>query len=115
VRTSIRRLYLFAAFVVSIAACVHIAVDPISSWNDTDSLRAYEFILGLLIVTWLIKDPKLSNHERPSFDHALMHLVFFPLFAAYQQFSIRRWRGIAIVFALFLLLIAPFLTMLVIG
>jgi len=80
--------------------------------DGTDSLRVYEFILGLLIATWLITDPKLSKEERPSFDHALIHLVFFPLFAVYQQFLIRRWAGVAIVFALLLLLIAPFLTML---
>ena len=112
-RSFTRRLYLVAALVVSVSACAHVAIDPMSSLDDGDALRAYEFVLGLLIVVWLTTDPELSNAERPSFDHGFLHLTFFPLLAAYEQFVIRRWTGIAIVFGLLLLLIAPFITMLV--
>ena len=112
-RTFTRRLYLLSALLVSITACVHFAVNPLSGPDDSDVLRLYEFILGLLIVTWLIKDPKLANAERPSFDHGLLHLTFFPLLAAYEQFVIRRWKGLAVVFGLLILLMAPLLMALI--
>ena len=106
-----RHLYLLTSLVVCVSACVHVAVDPMSSLDDGDALRMYEFVLFMLLVVWLVTDPKLSTDERPSFDHALLHLMFFPFLAAYEQFVIRRWAGIAIVLVMLILVLAPILTM----
>ena len=54
-------------------------------------------------------DPKLPRDQRPSFDHGLLHLVFFPPLGLHQQFAVRRWAGIAAVFGLFLIGTAPWL------
>ena len=112
-RTFTRRLYLLTSLVVCVSACVHVVADPRSGLDDGNALRMYEFVLGLLLVVWLITDPKLPIAERPSFDHGLLHLTFFPFLAAYEQFVIRRWKGIAIVFGLLMLVLAPFITMIV--
>lgn len=114
-RSFTRRLYLLASLVVCVSACVHVAADPMSGLDDGSALRLYQFVLGFLMVAWLVTDPKLSNDERPSFDHALLHLIFFPFLAAYEQFVIRRWAGLAIVTAMFILLLAPLITMIATG
>jgi len=106
-----RLLYLLTAILVSISACVHVAANPISGPDDTNTLRLYEYLLTFLLVMWLIKDPRLSKFERPSFDHGFLHFALFPFLAAYEQFVIRRWQGLAIVFGLLMLLLAPVLTM----
>ena len=108
-----RHLYLLAAILVSLSACVHVAANPITGPDGADTLRMYEYLLIFLMVVWLIKDPKLSKADRPSFDHGFLHMVLFPLLATYEQFVTRRWKGLAIVLGLLMLLFAPFLTMVI--
>jgi hypothetical protein len=112
-RSTTRHLYLITSLLVSLSACARVAADPMSMMKNGDSLRLYQFVLGVLIVTWLIKDPKLPKAERPSFDHGLLHLAFFPIMATYEQFVLHGWKGIAVVLGLLILLIAPFFTMLI--
>jgi hypothetical protein len=102
----IRRLYLLTALISSFAVCVHVVLSPSFGWRNED-MRFFNLLIGLLIVAWLISDPKLPKHERPTFDHGFMHLAFFPLIAAYEQYRIRRWKGLAIVLGLLLMWLAP--------
>jgi hypothetical protein len=109
--TRTRRLILLAAVMVSASACARFAASGGSSSHDSDLLRLYEFILSMLVAGWLITDPKLRKSERPSLDHGLLHMTFFPLLAVYEQFTIRRWKGIAVVLGLIVLLVAPVIAM----
>ena len=102
----VRRLYLLAALISSITVCIHVLLDPSASVHGED-LRIINLLVSLLIVAWLISDPKLSKHERPAFDHGFLHLAFFPLMAIYEQFRVRRWKGLAIVLGLLVLWQAP--------
>jgi hypothetical protein len=69
--------------------------------------RVYEIIMGILVVTWLVKDPDIPVAHKPSFDHGLFVWYSFPLLAAYHMYTAHRWRGIAMIVGLMLLFAAP--------
>jgi len=104
-RTALRRAYLIVAILFAIVTCINVAAA--GGWRGDDSLRVCEFVEAVLILVWLTSDPGLPAAQRPSFDHALLLWISFPFLALYHQFVSRRWKGIATVFGLLLLLYAP--------
>jgi hypothetical protein len=78
---------------VALSALVHAILHP--GGLGADALQLHRFLFYYLIAVWLVSDPKLSNAERPSFDHAYIHMAFFPLPAIYEQIQTHRWKGLA--------------------
>lgn len=106
-----RRFYLLAAIVLSAATsvCVFVAVQG-GDAPDRDLLDLDSLTVGLMIVAWLMLDPKLPREERPTFDHAFLLMVSFPVLALYQQCVGHRWKGVAIVAGLMAIVLLPWLT-----
>ena len=103
-----RAFYLVAAIVLALATSLIVAIDTQSGMaTDRDSLELYRFGIGTMLVAWLITEPKLPTADRPTLGHGLLHLLFFPLLAFYQQFVVRRRWGIAIVCGIILILLTP--------
>ena len=102
-----RRLCLIAIFMASACACVRALSGPQVWSSGDDAQTGYVYLLNYLIAVWIVSDPKLPESRRPSFDHALLHMVFLPFFAAYELFITRRWKGVAIALGLFLLTLVP--------
>ena len=115
-RASIRRLHLFTALGIAAVTSCYTAFRYVNgAVPGSDFFRLYNFIVLILIVTWLADDPALPSAERPTFDHGLMLWTLFPLFPMYQQFVARRWRGVATVLGVAMLLFAPNLTIVVLS
>jgi len=103
-----RRLYLVTAVVMAAmtSGCAvwrYQGGDQLSE----ETLRLYSLLMAILLVSWLVTDPKIPKAHRPSFDHGALVWASFPLLAAYHMFAARRWRGILIVLGLMGLLAAP--------
>ncbi len=107
-KQGLRRLYLFTAILFALTMSIHAVIDGRDL--DFEALELYQFIEGIFIVVWLMMDPGLPAAQRPSFDHGLLLMMSFPFLALYHQFATRRWKGIATVFGLLLLLYAPLLS-----
>ena len=52
-------------------------------------------------------EPRVPAENRPTFDHGYLHWATFPFLGLYEQIVCRGARGIAIVFGLMFILIAP--------
>ena len=102
-----RRLCLLAAFMVMLAALVHAVAHP-GGFGHDDPLALHRFLVSYLVAVWLVSDPKLSNADRPSFDHAYMHMTFLPITASYEQFRTHRWKGLIRALGLCLLVLVTF-------
>jgi hypothetical protein len=98
-----RRLCLFTAFMVALASVVHAILHP--ARLDEETFRLQQFLVMYLIAVWLVSDPKLPKAERPSFDHAYLHMTFFPFTPLYEQVRTHGWKGVARVFGLVLLVV----------
>jgi hypothetical protein len=111
---SIRRLYVYAAVGIAIVTSI-VAAIIFNAGRDIsdDVLLLYKFVIGLLVVVWLTTDPDIPDDHRPSLDHGMLQWMLFPLLATYQQFKIRRWRGIGIVLGLLGLFVVPYITLVV--
>ena len=108
---SIRRLYLYTAIgIAAVASCCAAFLFAHATGFGENFFRLYSFVMMILIVVWLASDPSLPSAERPSFDHGMLLWALFPLLAIYQQFIVRRWRGVAVVLGLLVLIAAPNLT-----
>jgi len=104
-----RRLYLIAAAVIAAmtsgcAAWRYLNGDFLSE----ETFRLYNFVMAILVVSWLVNDPKIPAVHRPSFDHGALVWASFPLLAAYHMFTAHRWRGILMVVGLLTLLATPY-------
>lgn len=91
---------------VAMAALVHAIVHPGRALGDP--LALHRFLVSYLVAVWLISDPKLSKAERPSFDHAYIHMTFLPFTATYEQFRTHRWKGLARAMGLCLLVLVTY-------
>lgn len=89
---------------VALATLVHVIVH--AGRVNAGDLQLHRFLVGYLVAVWLVSDPKLSNADRPSFDHAYIHMTFFPLTAMYEQFQAHRWKGLARALGLGVLVLA---------
>lgn len=107
----LRRLYLLAALLLPFTMCVHVVLSGRAP--DAQGFQLYQYLYLMLVAVWLMKDPALPAVHRPSFDHALLLCMTFPFLALYHQFITRRWKGIATVSGLLLLLYAPYAVMIV--
>ena len=112
----LRKSYLIVAAVIAIAtsgcAAYRYAGGALPS---NESLQLYDLLISLLVITWLVTDPKFPTDRRPSFDHALLLWMTYPLFALYQLFTTRRWRGVAVLLGFALLYAAPTIAMAVVA
>lgn len=103
-----RSLYLFAAVLVAVMTCIF------ALWRygsgvflSTEVLRRYDFVMAILVISWVVADPAIPAFQRPSFDHGMFVWATFPFLAAYHLYSTQGWRGIIIVAGLLGLFIAP--------
>jgi hypothetical protein len=110
-----RRLYLVAAAFIAAVTSAYAA------WRYTNGVvmsdevgSTYNLVMALLVVTWVVADPKIPPAHRPSFDHAALVWASFPFLAGYHLFAAHRWRGILIVLGLMALLAAPSLVLAII-
>lgn len=111
-RPFVRRSYLVASVVIAVATSV--AVVPRAFYGpvaDDPVLQLYNFVMAILVVTWLVTDPALPPSERPTIDHGFLLWTTFPFLAAYHQFIIRRWIGLLLVLGLVILSLLPYLTL----
>jgi len=109
-----QRWYLITAGLIAATTFAYTAWrDALGSMPGEPVFEIYSLLMTLLIVTWLVSDPELAEDQRPSFDHGLLLWMTFPVFALYQLFTTRRWRGVLILFALMLLYLVPSLAVLV--
>lgn len=108
-----RAFYLVAAVVLSLA----MALDLVASVQlgpsiEEHLLTLHQFVVSLLLVAWLVTDPKLPAAYRPTLDHGFLLLVLFPLLALYHLTVSRGWKGVAIAVGFTLICLAPFLALL---
>ena len=112
---ALRGWYLITAGLVAGSTFAYTAWrDALGFMPETNVFEIYNLIISLLIVTWLVSDPEFPADKRPSFDHGLMLWMAFPLFALYQLFTTRRWRGVFMLFALALLYAVPAMAVLIV-
>ncbi len=105
---SLRRLYLITAVVIAAtisAYCVWRLIDR--GEPSAELLRVYGIVSTLLVITWLLGEQRIPQQQRPSFDHAMLVWVTFPLLAAYHLYSARQWRGLLVMLGLLALIAAP--------
>jgi hypothetical protein len=101
-------LYLVAAAVIAVMTSAFAVWRYLNGSVPSEGVfQLYSLISGILVVSWLVTDPRIPITQRPSFDHGMLVWASFPLLAAYQMYSAHRWRGFLIVLGLFGLLAAP--------
>ena len=106
-----RRLCIVAAIGIASMTSVYAAwCCSAGTVPGDDVLRLYPFVMGILIVSWLVSDPALPMSRKPSFDYGLLLWVSFPLLATYHLYVAHRWRGFLIVIGLIMLFLAPYLS-----
>lgn len=111
VSSQARRLSMVTAIVIASMTSIHTAwCCSIGTTPGDDVLRLYPFVMGILIVSWLVSDPALPTSRKPSFDYGLLLWVSFPLLATYHLYAAHRWRGFLIVLGLMMLFLAPYLS-----
>jgi hypothetical protein len=114
-RASVRRLYLSAAIGIAILTSIVTGANYLAGQETSkEFFDLYNFVMVLILIVWLMTDPDLPREQRPSFDHGMLLWAFFPFLAAYQQFTIRRWRGVGIVCGLLGLVLAPYVTLVIV-
>jgi hypothetical protein len=111
---ALRRWYLFTAGLIAVVTSGYTAwVDAQGLMPDSSVFEIYNLIISLLIISWLVSDPQFSADKRPSFDHGMLLWMTFPVFALYQLFTTRRFRGMLILLGLFLLYAVPAIAVLI--
>ena len=103
-----RRLYLVAAAVIAVMTSVFAVWRYLNGAMLSEEVsQLYSVISGILVISWLVTDPRIPAIQRPSFDHGMLVWATFPILAGYQMYSAHRWRGLLIVLGLLGLLAAP--------
>jgi hypothetical protein len=107
-----RRLFIIAVAVMSTVMSCYVGWRYFNGVVTAEYLfRLYETLTLILAISWVTSDPDIPSIERPSFDHGLFVWVSFPLLAMYHMYRAHRWKGVLVVSGLFLLLIAPRITL----
>jgi len=107
----VRRQCLVAAIAIPIAMSVDVGLNLLGGQEpDENLLDFYALVAHVLVIAWLVSDPALPNEYRPSFDHFYLTWTLFPLLALYHQFLCHRWKGLARVLGLFILIYAPYMS-----
>ena len=72
--------------------------------------RLHQFVLSILMATWLVTDAKESGRACPSLDYGWFVLTTFPFYVPYYLVATRRWRrGMLILLGMVLLFLLPWL------
>ena len=79
---------------------------------DPHLFSLYQFILAMLLSTWIVEDTSELQRPRPSFDYGWFIFATFPVYLPYYFVSTRRWRGVALSFAVIVLFLLPWLAQL---
>jgi hypothetical protein len=105
---TIRRWYLVAAAAIAVMTSIYATWSYFNGMAPAEEvLQLYGVFMGILVVSWLVTDPRIPAAQRPSFDHGALIWATFPFLAAYHMYLAHRWRGIFIVLGLVGLLAAP--------
>jgi hypothetical protein len=67
----------------------------------------YFLVCFMLVVSWVVSDPAIPRTHKPSFDHAMLTWMTFPVFAVCQMYAAHKWRGIAMLLGMYLLIWLP--------
>jgi hypothetical protein len=111
---ALRRWYLFTAGLIAAVTSGYTAwADAQGVMPDSSVFEIYNLIMSILIVSWLVSDPEFPATKRPSFDHGMLLWMAFPVFALYQLFTTRRFRGVLILLGLVLLYAVPAIAVLI--
>jgi hypothetical protein len=109
--TSVRRFQLLTAALYAVATSINVFVLQMSGdFLTEEGTQAYHFVVGVLLIAWLMSDPLIPSAKRPSLDFGLFLWMTFPFLAAWLLISTRGWRGSLILIGLFTLMFAPELT-----
>jgi hypothetical protein len=76
---------------------------------DGHLFSLYQFILAMLLSTWIVVDTIELQRPRPSFDYGWFIFATFPVYVPYYLVSTRRWRGVALSIAVIVLFLLPWL------
>jgi hypothetical protein len=113
VRTAItpvvhRRLLLISALALAVVTSGYMLFCALNGLRPGERLfRLYTLIYLLLVMSWLATDPAIPSACRPSFDHAMLLWMSFPVYAGMQMFAAHRWRGLLMVLGLLALASLP--------
>ena len=76
---------------------------------DEGLFSLHHFVLAFLLATWIVADTTELRRARPSFDYGWFIVAAFPVYVPYYLVSTRRWRGVAVLVAMILLFLLPWL------
>ena len=65
-----------------------------------------DFVVLVMLATWVVADKRMSGRSEPSFDQGAFVLFLLPLYVPYYFISTRGWRGLLILVAMLVLLMA---------
>ena len=94
-------------------SAVFAAYDGYLFWTsrapDEGLFSLHHFVLAFLLATWIVADTTELRRARPSFDYGWFIVAAFPVYVPYYLVSTRRWRGVAVLVAMILLFLLPWL------
>jgi hypothetical protein len=94
-------------------SAVFAAYDGYLFWTsrapDEGLFSLHHFVLAFLLATWIVADTTELSRARPSFDYGWFIVAAFPVYVPYYLVSTRRWRGVAVLVAMILLFLLPWL------
>jgi hypothetical protein len=76
---------------------------------DEHLFSLHQFVLAVLLTTWIVVDTTELRRARPSFDYGWFIVATFPVYVPYYLVSTRRWRGVALLAGMILLFLLPWL------
>jgi hypothetical protein len=94
-------------------SAVFAAYDGYLFWTsrapDEGLFSLHHSVLAFLLATWIVADTMELRRARPSFDYGWFIVAAFPVYVPYYLVSTRRWRGVAVLVAMILLFLLPWL------
>jgi hypothetical protein len=106
----IKRSSLIGAVSVSTAVAIYSGLLFSTAHAPDEQLSTlHEFIITVLLATWLIADATQLRRAQPTFDYGWFIFAAFPVYVPYYLVSTRRWRGLVIFTGMLVLFLLPWL------
>ena len=70
-------------------------------------MLVYQFVLLVLLATWVVADGELRGRDRPTFDQGVFVIFLFLVYVPWYLFATRRVRGLLIFVGMLLLANLP--------
>ena len=104
-----KRLSLAGALGTAAIVSAYVAWSALRGHVPPDALFGlHQFVLSVLLATWLIADTKESRSAQPSLDLGWLILLTFPVYSGCYLISTRRWpRGLLMLVGMVLLVFLP--------